>query len=425
MLPDVTGEYGKGCGLLFIGDDWAEGHHDVVVHDGAGKTLARRRLPEGVDGFARFHELVASCWGEDSEPDPAQVVVVIETDRGVWVKALAVAGYRVYPVNPKQAARHKETIAVSGKKDDFFDAGALADMGRTRRHQIRELAADSDIAEAVKIAARAHQKLVWERTRHLLRMRSALREYFPAALDAYAALTLAGPDALELLGRAPEPASAAKLTVTQITAALRRAGRRGDLAQRARGIQAVLRTAHLAQPAVIAEAYAASVQAGAAVITTLNAQIQVMEAKVSELFRRHPDAGIYLSQPGIGVITGARMPGEFGDAPGRYADARARRNYAATSPLTIASGKKKTVHARFIHNDHLVNAMHDQAFAAISASPGARAYYDELRSREIDHTDALRRVANRQAGILHGCLKTGTGYDEHTAWGHRSQPAAA
>jgi len=426
MLPDVTGEYGKGCGLLFIGDDWAEGHHDVVVHDGAGKTLARRRLPEGVDGLARFHELVASCWGEDSEPDPAQVVVVIETDRGVWVKALAVAGYRVYPVNPKQAARHKETIAVSGKKDDFFDAGALADMGRTRRHQIRELAADSDIAEAVKIAARAHQKLVWERTRHLLRMRSALREYFPAALDAYAALTLAGPDALELLGRAPEPASAAKLTVTQITAALRRAGRRGDLAQRARGIQAVLRTAHLAQPAVIAEAYAASVQAGAAVITTLNAQIQVMEAKVSELFRRHPDAGIYLSQPGIGDITGARILGEFGDAPGRYVSAKARKNYAGTSPLTIASGKKRTVHARYIRNRHLIDALHAQALSSLTASPGARACYDELRARGTGHDDAMRRVASRLTGILHGCVKTGCGYDETTAWSHRSEsPAAA
>src|SRR5258706_3463498 len=174
MLPDVP-ESTEGQGMLFIGDDWAEGHHDVVVQDDAGKTLARRRLPEGVDGLARFHELAGSCWGEDSEPDPARVVVVIETDRGPWVKALAVAGYRVYAVNPKQAARHKETIAVSGKKDDFFDAGALADMGRTRRHQIRELAADSDIAEAVRIAARAHQKLVRERTRHLLRMRSALR----------------------------------------------------------------------------------------------------------------------------------------------------------------------------------------------------------------------------------------------------------
>jgi hypothetical protein len=411
--------------LLFIGDDWAEGHHDVAVQDDAGKTLARRRLAEGVDGIARFHELVASCWGEDREPDPAQVVVVIETDRGPWVKALAAAGYRVYPVNPKQAARHKETVAVSGKKDDFFDASALADMGRTRRHQMRELAADSDIAEAVKIAARAHQKLVWERTRHLLRMRSALREYFPAALEAYADLSLTGPDALELLGRAPDPASAARLTVTQITAALRRARRRGDLAGRARDIQAALRTRHLAQPAVIAEAYAASVQAGAAVITALNGQIKVMEAKVSGLFRRHPDAGLYLSQPGIGDITGARILGEFGDAPGRYASAKARKNYAGTSPLTIASGKKKTVHARYIRNRHLIDALHTQAFAALSTSPGARAYYDELRAHGIGHNDALRRVAGRLTGILHGCVTAGVEYDEALAWSHRAGAAQA
>ena len=426
MLPDVTGQWRKDAGLLFIGDDWAEGHHDVVVQDDAGVRLGRRRLPEGMDGMARFHELVACCWGEGSEPDPAQVVVVIETGRGPWVKALAAAGYRVYAVNPKQAARHKETIAVSGKKDDFFDAGALADMGRTRRHQIRELAADSDIAEAVKIAARAHQKLVWERTRHLLRMRSALREYFPAALEAYAGLTLTGADTLELLGKAPDPVSAARLTVAQITAALRRAGRRGDLAQRARDIQAALRAPHLAQPAAITEAYAASVQAGAAVITALGAQIKIMEAKVSMLFRRHPDAGIYLSQPGIGDITGARILGEFGDAPGRYASAKARKNYAGTSPLTIQSGKKKTVHARYIRNRHLADALHAQAFTALTASPGARAYYDELHAGGTGHDDALRRVAGRLTGILHGCLKHGRDYDETIAWSHRpGRPQAA
>ncbi len=411
--------------MLFIGDDWAEGHHDVVVQDDAGKTLARRRLPEGVAGIARFHELVAVGCGEDAEADPAQVVVVIETDRGPWVKALAAAGYRVYGVNPKQAARHKETIAVSGKKDDFFDAGALADMGRTRRHQIREVAADSDIAEAVRIAARAHQKLVWERTRHLLRMRSALREYFPAALEAYAGLTLAGPDALELLAKAPDPASAARLTVAQVTAALRRAGRRGDLAQRARDIQAALRAAHLAQPAAITEAYAASVRAQAAVITALNEQARIMEAKVSELFRRHPDAGTYLSQPGIGDITGARILGEFGDAPGRYATAKARKNYAGTSPLTIQSGKKKTVHARYIRNRHLIDALHAQALSSLTASPGARAFYDELRSRDVGHDDAMRRVAGRLTGILHGCVKTGSEYDEATAWSHRHEPPQA
>jgi len=402
--------------LLFIGDDWAEGHHDVVVQDEAGKTLARRRLPEGADGVARLHELVASRFGGDGEPDPAQVVVVIETDRGPWVKALAAAGYRVYPVNPRQAARHKESIANSGKKDDFFDAGCLADMGRTRRHQMRELAADSDVAEALKIAARAHQRLVWERTRHQLRMRSALLEYFPAALEAYKDLGLAGPDALELLQKAPDPESAAGLTVTQVTAALRRARRRGDLAQRARDIQAALRAEHLAQPPVIAEAYAASVQAGAAVIAALNEQVKIMEIRVSAFFRRHPDAGAYLSQPGIGDITGARILGEFGDAPGRYASAKARKNYAGTSPLTIQSGKKKTVQARYIRNRHLIDALHAQALSALTASPGARRYYDEMRGREIGHEDALRRVASRLTGILHGCLKTGTSYDESTAW---------
>ncbi len=256
-------------------------------------------------------------------------------------------------------------------------------------------------------------------------MRSALREYFPAALDAYAALTLSGPDALELLGKAPDPASAARLTVPQISAALKRARRRGDLAGRARDIQAALRAPHLAQPAVIAGAHAGAVQAAVAVIGVLNEQISVMEAKVSELFRRHPDAGIYLSQPGIGDITGARVPGEFGDAPGRYITAKSRKNYAGTSPLTIASGKKKTVHARYIRNRHLIDALHAQALSALSVSPGARAYYDELRARGVENDDAMRRVAGRLTGVLHGCLRHGREYDEATAWSHRAGLARA
>jgi transposase len=162
------------------------------------------------------------------------------------------------------------------------------------------------------------------------------------------------------------------------------------------------------------------------VITALNEQVKIMEAKVSGLFRRHPDAGTYLSQPGIGDITGARILGEFGDAPGRYASAKARKNYAGTSPLTIQSGKKKTVHARYIRNRHLIDALHAQALSALSASPGARGYYDGLRAHETGHDDAMRRVASRLTGILHGCLKTGREYDEATAWSHRAEtPGAA
>src|SRR6266702_1607192 len=164
---------GSGWKLLFVGDDWAEDHHDVCLQDAQGRVLAARRLPEGVAGITRLHELVAGHLDGD---DPSQVVVAIETDRGPWVRALVAAGYRVYAVNPKQAARHREVVAVSGKKDGTFDAATLADMGRTRRHQLREVAADSDEAEAVNEAARAHQNLAWERTRHARQIRAALRE---------------------------------------------------------------------------------------------------------------------------------------------------------------------------------------------------------------------------------------------------------
>ena len=203
-----------------------------------------------------------------------------------------------------------------------------------------------------------------------------------------------------------------------MSAALKRARRR-DIPGKATAILAALRSQQLGQPPALTAAYAAAVRSLLAVITTLNEQVRTLEGQVGEHFGRHPDAEIILSQPGMGAILGARVLAEFGDDPHRYRDGKARRNYAATSPVTRASGKKKVVAARFIHNDRLVDALRAQAFTALSASPGARAFYDELRARGIEHNDALRRLASRLVGILHGCLKTRTLYDEATAWGHR------
>jgi transposase len=399
--------------LLFVGDDWAEDHHDVEIQDEAGRKLAARRLPEGAAGIARMHELIAAHLGEDG--DPGQVAVGTETDRGLWVQALAAAGYQVFGLNPRQVARFKERYNLSGKKDDAADAHALADMVRAERHQLRAVAADTAGGQAVKVAARAHQTLIWERTRHTLRLRSALREFFPAALLAYIDLGLTGADTLELLVRAPDPAAAAKLSAAQISAALKRARRR-DVATRTQAIKDALRVPQLAQPAAITAAYAAAVQASAAVLTTLNEQIKRLEDQVEIHFLRHPDAEIYLSQPGIGPVNGARELGEFGDAPGRYASAKARKNYAGSSPVTRASGRSKVVLARYIRNKRLIDALQSQALSALTASPGARACYDKQRARGLGHNAALRQLSNRLVGILHGCLKTRTCYDEATAW---------
>ena len=404
---------------LLVGDDWAEDHHDVEVMDATGRVLARRRLPEGVAGMARLHELIGQQLGEAGED--AEVVIGIETDRGPWVAALVAAGYEVYAVNPLQGSRFRERLGVSGAKSDPGDSHMLADMVRTDSRQLRAVAADSAEAGGIKVVARTHKTLIWERTRQVQRLRHQLREYFPAALEAFE--DLAAPDALELLGKAPDPARAARLTRAQVSAALKRARRR-TIADQATQIIAALRSQQLAQPAALTAAYAVTVRALAAVITTLDDQVKVLESQVEAHFGQHPDAEIYLSQPGMGRILGARVLGEFGDDPHRYPGARARKNYAATSPLTRASGKKKTVTARFIHNDRLIDALMARAFSALNVSPGARAFYDDLRARGIEHNDALRRVANRLVGILHGCLKTRTLYDEATAWSHRQNLAA-
>jgi transposase len=410
--------------LLFVGDDWAEDHHDVEVMDASGRRLAKARLPEGMAGMARLHAMIGQALGDDVEAEDAaaRVKIGIETDRGPWVQALVAAGYTVYPVNPLQAARYRERLALSGAKSDAADAHMLADMVRTDSHQLRPIAGDSADAEAVKVVARMHKTLIWERTRATQRLRHALREYFPAALEAFDDLD-AG-DTLELLAKAPDPAIAARLSLSQISAALKRARRR-DIPAKAAAIQAALRAEQLGQPAVVAAAYAATVRALVALLGTLNEQVKDLQGQVEAHFGRHPDAEIILSQPGLGVILGARVLAEFGDDHARYASAKARKNYAATSPITRASGKKRTVAARFVHNDRLIDALMTQAFTSLSNSPGARAYYDQQRARGASHNAALRQLANRLVGILHGCLKTGTRYDETTAWSHHLNKAAA
>jgi transposase len=417
----------KGAGaVLYVGDDWAEDHHDIEVQDEAGKRLAKARLAEGIEGLTRLHELLSEHLDEDVvDPDTGlvsgQVVVGIETDRGTWVSALVAAGYQVYAINPMSVARYRDRHSTSGAKSDAGDAHVLAEVVRLDRAHHRPLAGDSPGAEGLKLVTRTHQTFIWDRTRQLLRLRSALREFFPAALNAFADLT--APDALELLVKAPDPDRAAHLTLAQISAALKRARRR-DVPTKAAAIQSVLRAPALRQPPAIERAYAVVVASQARLVAQLNTQIEELQAVVAEGFGQHPVADLVTSQPGLGMVLGARVLAEFGDDPERYADARCRKNYAGTSPITRASGTRRIVLARYARNKHLADAVHQWAFCALTSSPGARAYYDTTRSRGAGHHAALRQLGNRLVGILHGCLKTNTTYDEDLAWPSHTAIAA-
>jgi transposase len=398
--------------VLFIGDDWAEAHHDIEIVEESGQRLVKRRLPEGVDGLAALHALVADHLAEDAEP--GEVLIGIETDRGPWVQALIASGYTVYAVNPLQVARYRERHGTAGAKSDPGDAHTLAELVRLDRAHHRPVAGDSELAEHVKVLARAHQSMIWSRQRQTNTLRSMLREFYPGALAAFE--DLAGRDALAILAVAPLPEAGRRLSISKIAATLRRAGRQRNLEATAARIQTTLRAPQLeAHPGVVG-AYTAAVRSLVAVLTELVAQTEVLRGEVEAGFGRHPDAEIYLSQPGLGPVLGARVLAEFGDDPTRYADPKARKNYSGMAPITRASGTKRVVLARYARNRRLADALYQQAFAALTASPGARAYYDRQRARGATHHQALRALANRLVGILHGCLRHQIPYDETTAW---------
>lgn len=411
--------------MLFVGDDWAEAHHDVELVDETGTVLVRRRLPEGVEGISALHALIADHLGDDDEPE--DVIVGIETERGPWVQALLAAGYIVYAINPLQAAHYRGRHGTSGAKSDPGDAHVLAELVRNDRDHHRPIAGDSELAAGVKVLARSHQTLIWSRQRQTNLLRSTLREFYPAALQAFSA-DLAGRDALAVLALAPTPGKGKALKLSQVEKALRRAGRQRNLTSKAEAFCAALRSDQLATQPLVTLAYGATVSALVAVISELSRQIDQLGEQVEASFGRHPDVEIYRSLPGLGTILGARVLAEFGDAPDRYTDAKARKNYSGMSPITRASGTRKVVLARYARNQRLADALYLQAFSALSTSPGARAYYDSHRTRGKTHHQALRSLGNRLVGILHGCLRHKTTYDEATAWPNmiiKEEPVAA
>ena len=404
--------------MIFAGVDWAEAHHDICVLDEAGDVLARKRIPDTLAGVRTLHELL----GEHAD-EPEEVIVGIEKDRGLLVTAMLGARYRVYAINPMSAARYRERHVTSGSKSDPGDAKVLADLVRTDRHNHREVAGDSEGAEAIKVLARAHQSAIWARQREANALRNALKDYYPGALVAFGT-DLDDRDAVAILEIAPTPPLGRQLSKAKITATLKRAGRQRNLERRASEIQAALREEQLRERSLVELAYGATTSAHVAMIRAYNTQIESLEAALTKDFEQHPDASIVLSLPGMGTVLGARVLAEFGDDPNRYANAKSRRNYAGTSPITRASGKSHVVLARHMRNRRLADALDQWAFCSITRSAGARAYYDELRGRDKTHRRAIRQLANRWVGILHACLDQHVDYDETIAWKHRVDLAA-
>lgn len=400
---------------VFCGIDWAEKHHDVALVNAEGQLVAKRRIADSAAGFAELTAMLA----EAGDTEEASIPVAIETSRGLLVAALRATGRLVYPINPMAVARYRERHSVARKKSDHVDAMTLANILRTDIHMHRPLPADTELARAIAVLARAHQDATWRRTRAGNELRSLLREYFPGFLAAFAggsATNLATADARAVLAVAPTPAAAAKLTKTRLVAALRRGGRQRNLDRLAERLHHDLRRLQLRQDPMVEEAMGAQALRLLATLNTECDSVDQLGQAVAEAFSAHPDHQIITSFTGLGDLIGARVLAEIGDDRARFADARSLKAYAGSAPITRASGRSLSVTRRRVKNNRLAAAGFVWAFVAATHSPGASTLYYHRREQGDRHAAALRNVFNRLIGCLFHCLQTGQTYHEATAF---------
>jgi transposase len=393
------------------------------VVDRDGKLLAHQRVSDDVPGLARLLELLTEHGDTPDDPVP----VAIETPRGLLVACLRATGRKVYPVNPMAVARYRDRHSVAGRKSDKGDAAVLANVLRTDMHARRPLPAGSELAQAVAVLARAQQDAVWDRTTAHNKLRSHLREYFPGFLAAFAGARdgIMRPEARVILAAAPTPADAAQLTLAQLRALLKKAGRKRGTDAEAQRLREAFRTGQMRQLPLVEQAMGKQSTALLRQLDAACASADELEQAATESFNQHPDAGIITSFPGIGALTGARVLAETGDDRSRFQDARGLKAYAGSAPVTRASGKSRSVTHRRVKNNRLAAAGYTWAFSALTASPGARAHYDRRRDRGDRHAAAQRNLFNRLLGCLHHCLATGQHYDEATAFPNQPVTKAA
>ena len=399
---------------VYCGIDWAEDHHDISVVDRDGQLLARRRISDDAAGLAALLGLLA----EHGDNPGDLIPVAIETPRGLLTACLRATGRKVYPINPMSVARYRDRHSVAGRKSDHGDSFVLANVLRTDMHAHRPLPADTELAQAIAVLARAQQDAVWDRTTAHNKLRSCLREYFPGFLAAFADARggITRPEARIILAAAPTPADAATLTLTQLRGLLKKAGRIRGLDTEATRLRDAFRVPQMRQLPLVEDAMGRQALALLGQLDAACAAADGLEQAATQSFNLHPDAGIITSFPGLGALTGARVLAEIGDDRSRFQDAKGLKAYAGAAPITRASGKTRAVLHRRVKNQRLAATGYIWAFAALTASPGARAHYDRRKNAGDRHAAAQRNLFGRLLCCLHHCLATRTGYDETTAF---------
>jgi len=390
---------------LFVGFDWASDHHDVVGLDARGQIVLDLRVEDTAEGWACLRQTLLDRVGGDL----SRVAVSVETCNGPAVERLLEMGCQVYPLNPKAAERYRDRKAPMGSKSDRLDAWSFGDALRTDGHGWRLLQSDDPLTQELRILCRDEVQLIQQRTALVVQLRAALREYYPAALEAFDDWT--HPSAWAFVEAFPTPGD------------LVRAGKRRwekflhvhklyRPQTAARRMETFAQADRFAGPPAVTRAKSRLVLATAAQLKVLQKQIDQYRQAIGELFARHPDHDVFGSLPGAGPKIAPRLMAELGDRRDRFEEAQSLQCYGGTAPVTEQSGKKRWVHFRTGCNKHLRAALHLWANLSREKSTWAQVYYQHKRDQGKRHATALRCLAQRWLKILWKMWQTHSRYDE-------------
>jgi transposase len=388
--------------MWYVGLDWADTHHDVVVLDEAGRRLASRRFAHSHDGLNELKQFLLGIAA------PEELACIVETNHGLLITFLLEAGLPVYPVNPKLANQLRK---VAGAKTDRIDAHLLAKLGRLDLAQLRRLAPDSPIVAELKTLTRDQDALIQMQTRLVNQLTACLKEYYPAALQLFAKLQQRS--TLVFLQTYPTPQAAQAASLEEITATLR-LGKHTNPTKAASEIFETLHRPQLVATELVVRAKSRLMLSLVKQLLVVIEEIAGYGKAISTLFLTHPDHELWSSLPGAGKRLAPRLLAEWGEDRSRYADAASIQTLAGTAPVPYESGNYAKAHKRFACVKPLRNALYQFAWQSTRQEGWALAYYQRKRAEGKSHSMAVRALANVWVRIIYRMWVNKTSYQAAT-----------
>jgi transposase len=384
--------------MWFVGIDWADKKHDIVVLDEAGRKVAQLRVEHTPAGLTKLVSFLREIAPLD------QMACIIETKHGLLITALLEAGVPLYPVNPKTIERKR---SPSGAKTDLIDAYLLAKHGRAEFADLRLLEPDSPIIAELKALTRDQDALIQMQTRLVNQLTACLKAYYPVAMTLFTKLQQKS--TLLFLQAYPTLSAVQAATHEQLAAQLKSAGHPTPEKAATKIIEAV-HPPQLHADEVTIRTKSRLMLALLAQLLPLLEQIAAYDKEISALFLTHPDSQIFESLPGAGKRLAPRLLAEWGDDRSRYAQTRSIQALAGTCPVPWKSGEFATVHQRFACLKPLRNALHQFAWQSTRQETWANDYYQRKRAEGKSHSMAVRALANVWVRLLFAMWGKGETY---------------